>query len=255
MDVNAWQIVAILAAGLAAGFINTLAGGGSFLTLAALDFAGLPITVANGTNRIAVEAGAIMSTLGFHSKGVKDWRKALVFGIPGLFGSVIGAYIASILPGDVFEKIVGVAMIVMLVTMLFDPKRWVKDQPVEITPKRRFWIYVVFFLIGIYGGAIQAGIGFMLTAALVLLAGENLVRTAYFKSLVVGIYTIFALLTFALQGHVNWILGLVLSLGQGLGAWIASRLAVAKGERLIRVALMVMLAVLSVRYLGIIPGF
>ncbi len=255
MEVTGWQIAAILAAGLAAGFINTLAGGGSFLTLAALNFAGLPIGVANGTNRIAVEVGAIMSTLGFHSKGVKDWRTALRFGIPGLAGSIIGAYIASILPGEVFEKIVGVAMLLMLATLLLDQKRWVKDKPIEMTPKRRFWTYVVFFLIGIYGGAIQAGVGFMLTAALVMLAGENLVRTAYFKSLIVGIYTIFAVLTFALQGQVNWVLGIVLSLGQGLGAWVASRLAVTKGEKLVRVTLIVMLAVLSVRYLGIIPGF
>ena len=123
------------------------------------------------------------------------------------------------------------------------------------TSRRRFWIYFTFFAIGIYGGAIQAGVGFMLTAALVMLAGQNLVRTSYFKVLIVGVYTIFAVVTFALQGQVNWVLGIVLSVGNGLGAWITSRLAVTKGERLIRGTLIVMLVVLSVRYLGIIPGF
>jgi len=254
MEITPVQLVAVLLSGLAAGFINVLAGGGSFLTLAALDFAGLDIAVANATNRVAVEVGAVTSTLGFRSKGVCDFRFAAVLALPGLLGSLVGALIASRLPGDVFKRLVGVAMVFMLVTLIFHGERWIKKADTALSRKRRVWT-LVFFFIGIYGGAIQAGVGFLLTAALVLLAGQDLVRTAFFKVFTVGVYTLGALAMFALQGQVNWLMGAVLSVGNGLGAWLTSRLAVAKGEGLIRWVLIIMLAVLSVRYLGLIPGF
>lgn len=255
MQVSVVQLLAVLVSGLAAGFINVLAGGGSFLTLAALDFAGLDIAVANATNRVAVEVGAVTSTLGFRSKGVADFRFAMELALPGLAGSIIGALIASRLPGDVFRRVIAVAMIMMLFTLLFKSERWIRKADEALSRKRRVWTFVSFFFIGIYGGAIQAGVGFMLTAALVLLAGQDLVRTAFFKVFTVGVYTLGALAMFAIQGQVNWLMGAVLSVGNGIGAWSTSRLAVDRGEPLIRWVLIVMLAVLAVRYLGIIPGF
>ena len=96
MQATPIQIIAVLASGLVAGFINTMAGGGSFLTIVALDFAGVgDIAVANGTNRVAVEVGTILSTLGFKSKGVSNFRQGLHFAMPALLGSIVGAQIAS----------------------------------------------------------------------------------------------------------------------------------------------------------------
>jgi len=255
MQVTPVQIIVVLASGLAAGFINTMAGGGSFLTLVALDFAGLPATMANGTNRVAVEVGAILSVLGFRSKGASNFRKGLHFAVPAFFGSIAGALIASRMPDDLFKKVVAVAMLLMLFNLLFDSKRWLKNRTITLTPIRRAAVYLVFFLIGIYGGAIQAGVGFIFIAVLVLLAGQDLVSTSFYKVFCVSIYTLVALLIFALNGQVNWVLGGILAIGNGTGGWLASRLAVERGEKLVRVVLMVMLAVMSVRYLGVIPGF
>ena len=254
-QVSVVQIVVILVAGLFAGFVNTLAGGGSFITLVALEFAGLTSTMANGTNRVAIEVQNIMAVLGFKSKGVSNFKMSLHFAIPALLGAIVGAYVVIDLPERVFHRVLAVAMLFMLFTIVFDVKSWLKKRQITMTPRRRLLAYPAFFIVGFYGGAIQAGVGFLLIAALVLIAGQDLVRTNSHKVFIIATYTLFVLILFALRGQVNWVLGLVLAVGNGTGAWIASRLAATRGEKIVRVVLGVMLAVMAVRYLDIIPGF
>lgn len=255
MDITVLQVAVILGAGLIAGFINTMAGGGSFLTLAALELAGLPSAMANGTNRVAIEVQNIMAVMGFRSKGISDFKLSMHFAVPALLGAITGAYLVIDLPTIIFHRIMAVAMIMMLIILIVNPKRWLQGRDIALRGRRRWLAYLVFFAVGIYGGAIQAGVGFLLIAALVLVAGLNLVHTNSHKVFIVGLYTLFALLTFALRGQVNWLLGLVLSVGNGTGAWAASRLAAEKGERVVRIVLGIALVVLTVRYLDIIPGF
>ena len=120
MDVTLLQVVIILVAGLLAGFVNTMAGGGSFLTLAALEFAGLPLLMANGTNRVAIEIQNIMAVLGFRSKGVSDVRKSLLFAVPALLGAVVGAYVVVNLAPLVFRRVLAVAMLMMLAILIMN---------------------------------------------------------------------------------------------------------------------------------------
>ena len=249
------QICIILGAGLLAGFVNTMAGGGSFITLPALELAGLPISVANGTNRVAIEVGAILSVLGFRRKGVSQFKLSLHFAIPALVGAILGAYVVVDVRTQIFHKALGVAMLMMLAILILDPKRRLPNRKVVLTPRRRVLAYLAFVAVGFYGGAIQAGVGFLLIATLVLAAGQDLVLANSHKVFIVATYTLFALALFALKGQVNWALGLVLSVGNGAGGWLASQLAVEKGDRLVRAILGVMLAVMAVRYLGIVPGF
>ena len=253
MHVTWLQIIVILASGVVAGFVNTMAGGGSFLTLAALNFAGLPILLANGTNRIAVLIQNIAAVLGFRSKGVSDFKLSLQFAIPATLGSLVGAYVVVDWPEVVFERVLAVAMLLMLVTLLFDSKRWIKEHQVQMTRTRQLISYPLFFAIGFYGGAIQAGVGFMLIASLVMVAGVGLVRANSHKVFIVAAFTVVAVIIFIVRDQVNWVLGVVLSAGNATGAWIASRLAVEKGEKLVRIVLAIMLAYLSLGYLGLIP--
>jgi len=253
---TSWQhVLLILGAGLVAGFVNTMAGGGSFITLAALELAGLPAAMANGTNRVAIEVGAILSVLGFRKKGVSQFKMSLQFAIPALLGAICGAYVVVDLPELVFHRILAVAMLMMLAIVILNPKKRLQDHKIEMTPTRRALSCLAFVAVGFYGGAIQAGVGFLLIAALVLGAAQGLVRANSHKVFIVALYTLFALALFALKGQVNWLLGAVLSVGNGAGGWIASQLAVEKGDKLVRVVLGVMLAVMAVRYFGIIPGF
>ncbi|HUV94715.1 MAG TPA: sulfite exporter TauE/SafE family protein [Anaerolineae bacterium] len=253
MDTSWQQVLIVLGAGLVAGFVNTMAGGGSFITLPALMFAGVPAAMANGTNRVAIEVGAILSVLGFRRKGVSHPRLGLQLAIPASVGAILGANVVIDIPELVFHRILAVAMVVMLAILILNPKKWLQNRQVEITPRRRALAYLAFLALGFYGGAIQAGIGFLLIATLVLAAGQDLVHTNSTKVLIVSIYTLFALGLFAVKGEVNWPLGLLLSVGNGGGGWLASQLAVEKGDKLVRVVLGVMLALMAVRYLGMIP--
>ena len=104
---------------------------------------------------------------------------------------------------------------------------------------------VVFFFIGIYGGFIQAGVGLLVITALRLLTGIDLVRTNAIKVLVIFFYTIVALGIFISEGHVNWILGFTLAAGNATGAWIGSHWAVEKGDKWIKVVLVVAVLVFA----------
>jgi len=245
------EITVLIFSGLAVGFINTLAGGGSFLTLAALDFVGLPIAIANGSNRLGILLGAIAGALGFRSKGASEIKTSLHYAIPAFFGAILGAYLVIDLPEVVFERLLGVCMLLMLAILILNPKKWLEGRAVTMTPRRRAISYVVFFLVGIYGGAIQAGIGFLLIASLVVTAGVDLVKANMHKVFITATYTVVALLIFALQDQVNWAYGLVLTIGYGLGSWLSSRVAMDKGQGFVRLVLALSLVVLAAQYLGL----
>ena len=255
MEIAWLHLAAVLGAGLVAGFVNTMAGGGSFITLVALDMVGLSAATANGTNRIAVEMQSIMGVLGFKSKGMSDWKLSLQFALPALVGAVVGARLVIDLPEATFDRILAVAMLLMLVVLIVNPKRWLRERHVEMTWRRRLVAYATFFAVGIYGGAIQAGVGFLLMASLVAVGGMALVRCNSHKAFIVAVYTLAAIVMFAVNGHIHLGYGLLLGLAEGVGAWIASRLSVDKGEKVVRPVLMLMLVVMAVRYLGVIPGF
>jgi uncharacterized membrane protein YfcA len=240
----------IVAAGFVAGFINTLAGSGSLITLPLLIFAGLPATIANGTNRVAVFLQTVVAVKKFHKSGTLDLSRGLQLAIPAIFGAILGAQIAVNLNERVMETVIGILMVVMLVVILVRPKRWLQGRP-EMLRQRPGWLQLsVFFFIGIYGGFIQAGVGIFLLAGLVLGAGYELVRANAVKNLIVMVSTLFALIVFVIHDQVSWIPGLVLAIGNMLGAWVAARVAVEKGAKLVRWILIAVIAVSATVLLG-----
>ena len=241
----------IVAAGFAAGFINTLAGSGSLITLPLLIFAGLPATIANGTNRVAVFLQTMVAVHRFQRAGTLELRRGFVLAIPAIIGALAGAQIAVNLNERVMKTVIGVLMAVMLVVVLVRPKRWLVERP-EMLSRRPGWLQIaVFFGIGVYGGFIQAGVGIFLLAALVLGAGFELVRANAMKNLIVMASTFFALVVFVVNDQVMWLPGLVLAAGNMLGAWVAARMAVEKGAGFVRWILIAVITVSAVILLGI----
>ncbi|HRQ42492.1 MAG TPA: sulfite exporter TauE/SafE family protein [Chloroflexota bacterium] len=247
-----WYIyVAVIVAGTAAGFINTLAGSGSLITLPVLIFLGLPANVANGTNRVGILFQNVVSTESFRRKGMMDMRGGLILSVPAIIGSVIGAQIAVDLDEALMEKVIGALMIVMLVTMFVDPKRWVQGDMQHLTARPSVLQLLIFFAIGMYGGFIQAGVGIFLLAALVLNVGYNLVRANAVKNLIVLAFTISSLLVFIANDQVAWGIGLILAIGNSLGAWLAARMAVKRGAQFVRWVVIIVVAVSAAQLLGV----
>lgn len=242
----------VLLSGVVAGVVNTLAGGGSLLTLPVLIFAGLPASVANGTNRIAIWFQCMGAVGGFQQQGVNHFRESAFLAAPSVIGAIIGAQFAIEMSDETFEKILGVVMIVVIAFVVWNPV------PRAASDRSAGWIKktvmaLVFFGIGFYGGFIQAGVGYLLTSALVLLCGFDLIQTAAVKVFIIAVYTSFAVLTFVVNGQVDWWCALVLSIGNLGGALLGSHIAVRKGENIIRWILVVSVLAMALKLFGVFP--
>jgi uncharacterized membrane protein YfcA len=240
------EIAYLILIGFIAGVINTLAGGGSLLTLPILIFLGLPPNIANGTNRVAIFIQNIFGAAGYKSKGVNTFPYSIYFGISAMLGAILGAQIAVDIKGELFNKILAIVMIMAVFFMVFNPKNTMST--VERITGKYFWIgLIVFFFIGIYGGFIQAGTGFFILTALSFINRLSLVKSNAVKTVVVIIYTIAALSVFVYFGKVNWQYGLILAIGNATGAWLSSRWSVKKGDKVIRFFLIIVVIIMSIK--------
>ena len=221
--------VAVVAAGFLAGFINTLAGSGSLISLPMLIFAGLPATVANGTNRVAILLQNIVAVRGYRNQGMLDWRWALPLALPATLGAIVGARVAVDLPEMTLRRVIGGIMVLMLFVLLINPKRWILGRPGRVKARPGWKEGLLFFLIGIYGGFIQAGVGIFLLAGLVLGAGLDILRANAVKVFIVLFFTVAALIVFLVHGQVSWSWGLLLAVGNMSGAWAGTRFAARPG--------------------------
>ena len=235
------EIIVLIVAGVLVGFINTLAGGGSIISLSLLMVLGLPPNVANGTNRIGIMVQNIIATLSFKQQKVLDFKKGLALGIPAMVGAVGGALIAVRISEDVLKVAMGVIMLLMLVFVLYNPKKWLYGDEAKAGKKISYKQVIIFFLIGVYGGFIQVGVGYMLLAALILGAGYSLVKANAVKVLIILLYLPFSLVVYILDDEVNWAYGLVMTIGNVTGAYIASRLAVKRGAGFVRIVIVVVI--------------
>ena len=208
---------------------------------------GLPGDIANGTNRIGILFQSGVATWRFRRSGIPGLAQAWPLLVPVALGSVIGAFIASRLPSEDFERIFGVVMVALLIPILRKPRE-------PDAPQARAWpVWVqsaVFLAIGLYGGFIQAGVGLLLMLALSR-TGYDLVRINSIKVVVVGVLTALAIPVFVLKGQVAWWPALCLTLGFALGGALAVRWTLLGGERLIRIALIAAVLVLAGRMLGL----
>lgn len=227
------QQLILFVIGVVTGFINILAGGGSLLTLPILIFFGLPTATANGTNRIAILIQNMAAITGFHQNKVFPWRVSLLATLPALLGAILGARIAVDIPDDTFKQLLAVIMIVVLVIIIVDPMKKIRATPQPLAGRRRIYFLLGFFFIGLYGGFIQAGVGFMVIVVM-LLAGFDMVQTNAVKVLVIFLFTIAALGVFIQHGQVSYLYGMGLGAGNAVGGYWASHVAVKKGHGWIR---------------------
>ncbi len=225
-----------------------LAGGGSLLTLPLLIFMGLPGAMANGTNRIAIFCQNIFAIRGFRKRGMLPLQLALLCTPPALLGSWVGANLAITLDDQLFKRILAIIMIGVLVFTAADPMKRFRQEEVVFSPLRKLILVVSFFAVGVYGGFVQAGVGFIIITAL-LAHGLDLVRINAIKVFVVFTYTFIALGVFIYHGQIDWALGIALAAGNSIGGMIGPRLAVAKGHDWIKRVVTVTVLVFALKLL------
>ncbi|WP_051361376.1 sulfite exporter TauE/SafE family protein [Desulfuromonas sp. TF] len=225
----ALQAAALFAIGAFTGVVNVLAGGGSLLTLPLLIFFGLPATVANGTNRVGIVFQSVTAIGGFRRQKMLPVGLALLCTAPAVAGSLLGARLAVDIDDALFQRILALIMIGVLAFMVLDPMKKHRIEEVHFTPLRTGVLLVSFFVIGIYGGFVQAGVGFLIITGL-LAHGLDLVRINAVKVFVTLVFTVAALSVFVAHSQVDWPMGLALAAGNATGGWIGTRVAVKKGH-------------------------
>jgi uncharacterized membrane protein YfcA len=247
-EAHLWQLPLLLVVGTIAGILNVLAGGGSLLTLPLLIFMGLPGAMANGTNRVAIFCQNIFAIRGFRQRGVLPLQLALLCTPPALLGSWLGANLAISLDDLLFKRILALIMIGVMVFTAVDPMQRFRRDEVAFGPRRKLVLVASFFVVGVYGGFVQAGVGFLVITAL-LVHGLDLVRINAIKVFVIFAYTFIALGVFIWHDQVSWALGLALAAGNSLGGVIGPKLAVAKGHDWIKKVVTITVLIFAIKLL------
>lgn len=237
-----------------AGIINTLAGNGSAITLSLLLFMGFPADVSNATNRIGALAQTITAV--FSLKRTPRTRVLFTdsywFFIPSIIGSIVGAMIAVEIDPKLLKMIIGGIMLLLLVTLVTNPKKW--EIATNVSKNRKTWLNATLvFLVAVYGGFIQMGIGIMLLSILVLIAQYSLRDANIIKLVLSLIFVMPAFFVFLYSGGMKWLPGITLAVGQAMGAVIGARyiLFLPKANLYVRWLLIGILSVSSIVLLRI----
>jgi uncharacterized protein len=241
--VAGWESYALLVlVGAVAASVNVVAGGGSFLTLPILIFLGLPPTLANATNRVGVLVQSVGAVWGFGRRGMLDWRSALWAGLPACLGAIAGTWLALVVGDAAFRRILAVLMVAVTLATL----SWPGARVGAPRPRPPAWTAPAFLLVGLYGGFVQAGVGFLILAV-TSAAGLDLRRGNIVKVLCVSLLTALSLAIFASQGRVVWSAGLALAVGGLVGSELGVRLALRTPERGLRVIVTAAVLLFAVR--------
>jgi uncharacterized protein len=245
---NPWVYPLLPLAGFVAGVVNTIAGGGSFLVLPLLVLLGMPDQVANGTNRIAIALQSLYSVRAYHERRPIDPNAVLTLLLPSLPGLVLGFVLATVLSPAAFRNVVGALFLAFVAFMLAQPRLLLerRERPLHL-PR---WVeWGVLFLIGMYAGFLQAGVGLLLLVALSALHGRELVDANGLKLALIAVWIVPTMIWFAATGQVEWVPGLLVGVGNFLGAKVGASWAVKKGNNLIFTFLVVVMVATGVSML------
>ena len=240
-DPTTFIILAVV--GAIAGFLNVLAGGGSALTIPIMIFLGYDATVANGSNRIAIQVEALTAVAAFKKQKHADFPLSLKLSLMTLPGGILGAFYAVKIDDALFTKILGVVMVLIIITLMFPKAEMIEHAK---NHKWKNWLsWPVMFAVGFYGGFIQAGVGFVIMSVLLHLYNMDLIKINMHKVFIVMVFTVPAVIIFIWTDNVDWFAAVALSIGMMFGTWFAVRMALEKGEKLVRIVLGVSLLIIA----------
>ncbi len=241
-----WTDAALVVGGVAAGFVNTLAGGGSALALPLLMLTGLDASQANATNRVAVLLQSTAGAAAFHRRDVRPWGPTAKALPPAIVGAVLGALVAARIPPLAMSRLFGAIFLLLAVLMVAKP-RWVVPDPGDTPPHGPTWRgALTLFAVGLYGGVFQAGVGIPLLLVTVRALDLDLVAGNAAKTGLVAVYTLLVVLVFQSQGQIAWGPGLFLAGGAIAGSVLGAQVAIDRGTALVRGIVLVALAAAGV---------
>ena len=245
------EIILLLASGIIVGIINTLGGGGSVITMSLFMAMGMPFDLANGTNRIAVVMQNFSATMSFMRKRMLDIKNSMLLAIPTILGNIMGAKFALDVDEMTKKICLSIVLAVILIYLVIDrdnkPKRHAGRKLVV-----RWWHYLLFFIVGFYGGYIYIGLGFLILAVTIWTMRLDIVTANVLKGCVIFLSTPFALAVFMLDGQVEYAAGLLHGFGNIVGAVIGSHFALSWGVKFVKWFTLFVIVVAFVDLIGVI---
>ena len=229
----------LILSGIAVGFINTLAGGGTIISISTFMALGLPIITATGTNRIPVMMQNLVASFLFKKRNLYNFKEALKLSAPVIIGAVIAAQFTTFLTNDTFSIIFSIGLLIFIVLLFYKPDSWERNTRVEgilIKPVH----YFILFVIGLYSGSIYVGMGYMVLGLFVITLGFDLIQANAIKNLMALLVAPVSIIPFIMSSHVAYEMGLIHGIGNIIGAYIASKYAITLGAKFIRGLLIVM---------------
>lgn len=242
------EIILLLVSGIIVGVINTLGGGGSVISMALFMAMGLPVNVANGTNRIAVVLQNLSSTLTFIRKRMLDIKSGLLLSIPAIIGNILGSMVAMEVDDTTFRICLSVVLAVILIYLIFDRQRPHLHTGHSLTI--RWWHYIWFLVVGFYGGYIYIGLGFLILAVTIWTMKLDIITANVLKGCVIFLSTPFALAVFMINGQVDYGVGLLHGAGNIIGAVLASHWAIGWGVKFVKIFTLVVIVVSFIDLMG-----
>jgi uncharacterized protein len=222
----------LFATGLVAGFVDSIAGGGGLVTLPALLAAGLPPQVALGTNKLQGSFGTLSSSYNYIRKGGVNLRACLIGIAFTLIGAMAGSWAVQVISPGFMKHVIPMLLLLVLLYTLFSPGLGFEDrQPMM---KSAIFFPIFGFILGFYDGFFGPGTGSFWTAALCVFLGMNMAKAAGVTRVMNFTSNIVALSLFIVGHNVLYQVGLVMALGQIIGARLGSNLAIKKGAGFIR---------------------
>ncbi len=237
--------------GIVVAFINSVAGGGSMLSLPIMIFLGIPATVANGTNRVGIFWGNLASATKLYRSGKLDFSILKILILPVVIGAVVGAYFAVKIPDEIFKPVLaGFILCITFLSVYSSRKKLhtteISGQPKELNIlKLIFW----FFLVGLYGGFVQIGVGFILIFAFSKATNFDLVRINALKGAIATVFIFVSIIVFALNGKIIWSVAAAFACGTLIGGILGASFQIKKGDVWIKRFLLVMGIIMSAKLL------
>jgi uncharacterized membrane protein YfcA len=232
------EILALLGVGFVSAVVNTIAGGGTLLTVPAMVLMGFGPLTANATNRAALVVQSLSATAHYRRAGAVDLGLSLRFSGIACVGAALGAWLATRLDERTFGHVLAVLMIGALVFLLLRPARWFEARP-ESGPPHPLLASLGLFGVGAYGGFFGAGVGIFILLLLSAVLRLDLVAGNTVKSVMVLALSLTATVVFGLLGQIDYAALLPLAAGNALGGWVGAHLSLKGGNAWIRRFLLV----------------
>jgi uncharacterized membrane protein YfcA len=240
-------LLLLWAGGFCAGFVDSIAGGGGIIALPVLLTAGLPPHMALGTNKLQSSFGSFTATINYTRKGLVD-PKEMIWGVVATaLGAGLGTVAIQLISAAILTSIIPVMLVLVFLYTLFNPDVGYSDKP----PR---WNRLVFYLtmglmLGFYDGFFGPGTGSFWALAFVLLMGFNLKKATAHTKITNFTSNVAALVFFLLGGKVVFSAGIIMGIGQVVGAYLGSRLVILRGVGLVRLFLLAVVGITLLKLL------